>query len=179
MAGRIAIGIVDYLKENNSTALVDISEFARRMGVSVSGVAFTLHELLDKNVIKRLLDGDESLSTKYVLIGELPAEAQKPSRRVNRNFSGDLLKRAMEQVATLKTTQDQLLVALQRNKELEKMVQQLEKQVADQKEELQSTDTQLLNEQEKFFDLLKSVENNNKKITKQTLFDGRGFQRTV
>ncbi len=186
MTGNVQRAIVDFLKEKGGEADIDAVELAKLFSATATGVITALHSLLDKSVIKKAYETSK-MSTGYILIGGISTAVRTHSaRRQNNVFGGDLLQRAMEQVANLKATQEQLLGALAKNKELEKVISDKDriiagkdKIIAEQKEELESTDAQLLDEQRKFIDLLQSAEKNNKMITKKIEFDGRGVQRTT
>ena len=176
--------IVNFLEENSKEAFIGIRKFAETHNISEQGVRNAIGKLVSTGVITKLGTG---VSTNYKLTGELPPISQRKSiTRRNSALSVNILQRAMEQVANLKSTQDQLLASLNRITELERLVLQKDKMIADQeraiadlKEELQTTDIQLLDEQRKFMDLLKSTERNSKMISKKIEFDGRGIQRTA
>ncbi len=189
MAGRAQRAIVDFLSQNDEkTATIVVSEFARSLNVGFGSVNAALHSLLNNGVIKKSDELCAAMSTKYVLIGDFPATAQRQTmpRRPNHKLGGDLLERAMEQVATLKATQDRLIEALAKIKELEKVVLERDKtiflkdkEITDLKDELNATDAQLAGEQSKFLELLQSTERNNKMLTRKIAFDGQGVQRTA
>lgn len=119
--------IVDFLKENNGKAVVETKEFAATHSFSLAGVNIALHTLLNRGVIKKSVDSiGVKMSTEYILIGDVSNEVGPPTQKRtyirNNGLNGNLLQRVMNQVATLKATQDQLLDALERIKELEKTI---------------------------------------------------------
>lgn len=179
MTGTAQLAIVTFLKENNSEGDIDTAELARNNNLTATGITTALHGLLNRGVIKKALEGTKKMSTRYVLIGDLPAvEQRKTVVRRNNGLSGNLLERAMTQLADYNALQERHLAALEREKEKDKKIYQLERRLAEVEEELRTTDVQLADEQRKLIDTLQSTERNSKMI-KKLEFDGRGVQRTA
>lgn len=175
--GTAQLAITTFLKENNGEADIDAAELARINSLTTPGIIIALHSLLKLGVIKKALEDTKKMSTRYTLIGELPVVERKTVVRRSNGLNGNLMERAMEQIANLRTVQEQMLAAGKRIEELEKENFRLKKENESLKEELQTTDAQLLEEQKKFLDMVQAAEKNSKAI-KKIEFDGRGYQRT-
>lgn len=170
--------ILQFIAESGGKVRIGATAlFAKKFDCNIGLISRVLRKLLKDGKIRKTASAKKRIGqpVEYVLVSCVAANeisTPTPTKGDSSTATGDFFQKALELLATLKNTQERLIAALDR-------IKQLEEEVANQKEEQDRTDNQLFASQRRLLDLVASTSENDRIISKQVAFDGRGVQITV